>query len=188
MTRILIFDRMEECTDAEVQRLMPLVSRQRAEQARRFRFTFGQYACLKSYLMLSELTGLTDMSFGYGKHGKPFLIGHPDIHFSISHCQKAIAVAISDKSVGIDVESLRKVDESLVRRTMNPTEVAMIETDVNPTREFIRLWTRKEAVLKLKGTGINDDLYSVLSCPDHIDTYLCDGYIWSLATPFQKLG
>ncbi len=181
MTKTLIFDRMEECTDAEVQRLLALVSRQRAEQAQRFRFTFGQYSCLKSYIMLAELTGFEDMTFGYGEHGKPFLIGHDDLHFSISHCRTALAVALSDRPIGIDVESLRHAGDALMRRTMNRTELSMILADDNPDMEFTRLWTRKEAVLKLRGTGITDNLYDVLSGSESIETHVCRNYVWSLA-------
>ena len=181
MTKTLIFDRMEECTDAEVQRLFPLVSRQRAGQARRFRYTFGQYACLKSYTMLVELTGIEDMTFGFGEHGKPFIIGHDGLHFSISHCKTALAVALSDRPVGIDVESLRHAGESLMRRTMNRTEQSMILAADNPDMEFTRLWTRKEAVLKLRGTGITDNLYDVLSGGECVETRECRNYIWSLA-------
>lgn len=181
MTRTLIFDRMEECTEAEVQRLMPLVPQQRAEQARRYRFTFGRYACLKSYLMLAELTGMNDMTFSFGNHGKPFLASRPDIHFSISHCRNAIAVAVSDMPVGIDVESLRQADSALLRRTMNDDELAAISASVNPALEFTCLWTRKEAVLKLRGTGITDELQDVLSGPEQVKTCICEGYVWSLA-------
>lgn len=172
---------MDECTDDNVRRLIGLVPQQRVEQALRYRFVFGQYACLKSYAMLAELTGMTDMTFGYGKYGKPFLIGYPDIHFSISHCRKAIAVAAGDVPVGVDVESLRRVDEALIEKTMNNSEQAMIHADSDPDMEFVRLWTRKEAVLKLRGTGITDNLHDVLLGPEHIETHTCEGYAWSLA-------
>ena len=53
--RIKIFDNMAQCTDEEVQRMLPLVSAQRREQALRYKHTFGRFCCLKSWLMLYEM-------------------------------------------------------------------------------------------------------------------------------------
>ena len=53
--RFEIFDYMTECSEAEVQRLLPMVSEQRREQALRYKHTFGQYCCLKSWMMLSAM-------------------------------------------------------------------------------------------------------------------------------------
>lgn len=182
MVDIRIFDQMEECTDAAVEQMLPLVSAQRREQALAFKFTFGRFACLKSYLMLAEMTGLHGFTFNYNEHGKPSIAGHPEIHFNISHCQSAIAVAVSDKPIGIDIESYRDADASLIRHVMNPAEAALIEADADPRAAFIRLWTQKEAVLKLRGTGIIDNLQDVLQGPGQTETHSAACYAWSVAT------
>ena len=52
---VSIFDDMTQVTEAEVQRMLPLVDEQRRDEALRYRFLFGQFACLKSWLMLKEL-------------------------------------------------------------------------------------------------------------------------------------
>ncbi len=174
--RYLVFDDMTQCTPAEVARLLPLVSAQRREQALRFSHTFGQFCCLKSYTML--LTLLREWatehptshptspafaeppSFSYNHHGQPQLEAGPC--FSISHCRHAIAVAVSDCPVGIDVESIRPLRPELVAKTMNTAEQTLIATSSQPDRTFTRLWTRKEALLKLRGTGIIADLHHTL--------------------------
>lgn len=48
---------------------------------------------------------------------------------------------------------------------MNEDEAHQIEQAVRPELEFIKLWTQKEAVLKLTGEGISRDLKSVLLNP-----------------------
>ena len=101
----------------------------------------------------------------YNEYGKPYLEQGP--YFSISHCKQAILVAISDREIGVDIESIRRADESLVRRTMNEAEQARIADSPDPQRAFITLWTRKEAVLKMRGTGILDDLHRVLDRQDY---------------------
>ena len=50
-----IFDNMERCTPDEVQRLLPLVPEEHQAIALKFKHTFGQFATVKSILMLKEL-------------------------------------------------------------------------------------------------------------------------------------
>lgn len=87
--------------------------------------------------------------------GAPRLPQCPGLHVSISHCQAAVAVAVSDgAAVGIDVEARRRVNPSLVQRVCNAEEQDFIHTSDDPEMAFLALWTRKEAVLKCRGTGI----------------------------------
>ena len=149
---------MAQITEEEILRLLPLVSDERREEALRYKHLFGQFACLKSYVMLREMLeqkGLTHpFRFGHNEHGKPYLTNYPDIHFNISHCDKAIAVAVSNHEVGIDVEGRRRFNESLLQRAMNDEEQAAIHKSSDPEMEFAKLWTRKEAYFKWTGTGI----------------------------------
>lgn len=157
---------MEECTEQAVQTMLPQVSDQRREQALRFRYTLGRFCCLKSWLMLQEEMKSFNVqlsTFNYEKSGKPFLENGPC--FSISHCKTGIAVVVDDRPVGIDIESIRRVDPELVNRTMNEAEQALIASSETPERAFTRLWTQKEAVLKMEGTGIEsfEQLQTILS-------------------------
>ena len=156
--------------------MLPRVSEQRRAQALLFKHAFGQYACLKSYLMLQDLLrehyGIEgNLLFTYNEYGKPELDLRaaneagctPKPYFSISHCKQAIAVAASNTPVGIDIETLRHPSESLIEKTMNEQERHQIAAAESPDNMFTALWTRKEAVLKYQGTGIIDDLHNVLS-------------------------
>lgn len=184
---ITIFDDMTQVTEAEVQRMLPLVAEPRREEALRYKHLFGQFACLKSWLMLKELLkplGINDLEMDKNEHGKPFLVHHPDVHFNLSHCKNGIAVVVDFSPVGIDIESFRNADEALLRRTMNAEELEIISQSAHPTETFIAYWTKKEAVLKLRGTGIVNDLYSVLDGEDYrLETHIEweKGYAWSVA-------
>ena len=209
-TRLLLFDDMSQCTDIEVERLLPLVSAQRREVALRYKFTFGRFSCLKSYAMLQQLveevlaeaderwSPLQQLlkewngNFVYNEDEKPFMQNASGgrikgVDFSISHCKNAVAVALSDRSIGVDVESFRHAEEPLLKRTMNPDEQAEVRTAADPAEAFTRLWTRKEAVLKLRGTGLVDDLHSVLlpnpGLPVTLRTTVDreKQYVWTLA-------
>lgn len=167
MINVSLFDDMTLCTDQEVERMISLVPEPRRSDALKFKHTFGRFACLKSYLMLADLLnqefGLEEFSMEVGEHGKPYIAGRPDIHFNISHCLKAIAVVVSDQPVGIDVESFRQYSEGLLDKTMNETEKAEIQASDAPQETFACYWTRKEAVFKMQGTGITDNLHNILS-------------------------
>ena len=143
------------------------ISEQRREQALRFKFERGRRECVLAYLLLKrglrELYGITENPlFAYGEHGKPSIVGHPEIHFNLSHCREAVVCALSDHQVGIDVEAVRHYKESLARYTMNEEELRQILTAERPDVAFTRLWTMKEAVLKRTGEGLRNDLKNVL--------------------------
>ncbi len=185
--RVEIFDRMEQCTEQEVQRMLPLVSAQRREQALRYKHTLGQFCCLKSWLMLKELSvfSIQDSDFLYNEHGKPSIEGGP--HFSISHCKEGIAVAVDEKPIGIDIEAIRHADEELIKRTMNEAERELVNDGMSALerdRAFIRLWTQKEAVVKMQGTGITsfEQVQKILEIGDwKLETFEKANYIYSIA-------
>ena len=172
----LIFDDMKQCTEQEVARLLPLVSEQRRQQALGYKHLFGQFCCLKSYEMLMQLLNpnlytlhFTPYTFLYNEYGQPRIEGGPC--FSISHCQHGIAVAISEKPIGIDIEHIRTAKPELVARTMNEKEQAEIWADTSPDIAFTCLWTKKEAVLKMQGTGITsiDGIKNTLVSTEHVE-------------------
>ena len=143
------------------------ISEQRREQALKFRYELGQRLCVLAYLLLKkglrEIYGITDNPiFEYNEHSKPSIVGHPEIYFNLSHCKEAVVCVISDQPIGVDVESIREYKESLVRYTMNDEEIHEIESSENPAAAFIRLWTMKEATTKLIGTGISNDMKTVI--------------------------
>ena len=166
----------EHIDDFDLQAALAEISDQRREQALRFKFERGQRTCVLAYLLLKmglrEEYGLTENPlFEYGPHGKPFIVDHPEIHFSLSHCREAVACAVSDHPVGIDVESVRRYKEDVVRYAMNDEEKQLIAAAERPDVAFIRLWTMKEARLKLTGEGITNDLKTAL-----------DGDSWQFTT------
>ena len=149
----------DHIADFDFEASLPLLSEQRREQALKFKHELGRKTCAAAYLLLCEGLrkefGITERPvFDYGEHGKPFIVGHPDIHFNLSHCREAVACIVSDRPVGIDVESIREYSDSLARYTMNDEELAQINAARSPAVAFTRLWTQKEALLKMSGEGI----------------------------------
>ena len=183
---IEVFDRMEECTEAEVARLLPLVSAQRREQALAYKHIFGQFCCLKSWVMLQEQMANDKWQMGnwlYNEHGKPYIENGP--YFSISHCKEGIAVVVDEQPVGVDIEGIRHADEELIRRTMNEEEQQEIFAAEDRDRAFTRLWTQKEAIVKCLGTGIESfeqlQTVRVQNTEYRVQTWEKEKYIYSIA-------
>jgi 4'-phosphopantetheinyl transferase len=91
---------------------------------------------------------------GSTDHGRPTLTDATDLDFSVSHTGDLVALAFRRGGrVGLDVELTdRRVDvEKMVGSVLADREV--MGFDRTPG-SFYRLWTRKEATLKLAGHGL----------------------------------
>lgn len=149
--------------------MLPLLPDWRRKQALQFKHTLGQALCAKAFLLLQEglrkdygYEGL--ITFDYVANGKPVLRERPDIHFSLSHCKEGILCVIDDQPVGGDIESVeRNVSQSLISYCCNEKEQAEITNAIHPEEAFIKLWTRKEAIIKLSGEGITSDLKNLMT-------------------------
>ncbi|MCR5232026.1 MAG: 4'-phosphopantetheinyl transferase superfamily protein [Acholeplasmatales bacterium] len=84
--------------------------------------------------------------------GKPV---HPHISFSISHSKNYIAIAISEKSVGVDVEGIF-LDERLkmAQKILTLEELDVFNHKLDQNGYLTEKWTLKEAYAKFLGTGL----------------------------------
>lgn len=157
----------EHTEELDIAAALAKVSPQRREQAMKFRYESGQRLSLAVYLLLmdglrDEYGILSPPVFDYTSEGKPFIADRPDIHFNFSHSGNVALCALSDQPVGADVEVPRKITPSLIAYTMNDDEQALINASPDPAMRFLYFWTRKEALLKLTGEGIRNDMKMVL--------------------------
>ena len=157
----------EKIWDFDLAAALEEISDQRREQALKFKHELGQRLCVLAYLLLKQALreeyGITENPvFEYNENGKPSIAGCPEIFFNLSHCKEAAACVVSDRPVGIDVESLRQYKESLAEYCMNEKELQQIKASENPDEAIIHLWTMKEATIKLLGTSIGSGIKDVL--------------------------
>ncbi len=102
--------------------------------------------------------------------GKPLVsTAMPGINFSVSHADAVTVVAASSSvSLGIDIELIdQDVTEGILAGFCDPHERAVLQK-LRPTqkaREFIRIWTQKEAYSKLLGSGHSLE-FSSIRCSD----------------------
>lgn len=100
-----------------------------------------------------------DLHFAYGEQGKPVLADQPELRFNLSHSGERALVGVSwQRELGVDLEHLRAgVDfRGLTARFFSEPERRALSEVPEPLfpREFLRVWTRKEAYLKARGTGL----------------------------------
>lgn len=107
-------------------------------------------ACIKKTFGID----IKNQLIGYGEFEKPYLLGFPDIHFNISHSGDLLVCAVSTKPVGIDAEKIGEYSKKVIERICSSKELEKVLKSDDRNLEFCRLWTKKEAYLKLLGTGI----------------------------------
>lgn len=87
-----------------------------------------------------------------GPYGKPYLKEGPC--FNLSHTHGAVAAAVSERPVGIDLERVRPYLSKLPERVLSPVELRWFRSGGERKTDFFTLWTLKESFLKLQGTGL----------------------------------
>lgn len=138
-------------------------------------------AGLLSRYLISEVSGrdFYSIEFSAGEHGKPAAVGIP-IEFSLSHSGECVLCAVSGSPVGADIERIRTANKRLSERFFHPEE----RETVNSDRDFFRVWTGKEAYLKMTGEGISRRLSDFSIFSEEIAPLLCtyeqDGYFITL--------
>lgn len=169
---IYIDDNPENFTDEMYREALSEVSEQRRKNAERFLSMEDRKRSVVAYRLLQEGLkleyGIEDPpEFIFNENGKPSLRDYPDIHFSLSHCDRAVACGLDDRPIGIDVETIRPFDRELAEYICNETEFSGLLASPQPDISFTALWTKKESLCKMLGCGLpsSKELKALLSSP-----------------------
>lgn len=118
------------------------------------------------------------------------------LHCSVSHSGELAAIALTEVGgVGVDVERERPLDEvaGVVERVLSESERA--EWYASPSDEraalFFRYWTRKEAVSKAMGAGLNMPFERIVVTGDRTRAEVreCEAAgPWTLAAAYPRHG
>ena len=140
--------------------LLPLIGQERRERIDRI-----SNNRLKNMQLYSELTMIEEASKDLNvpvekinvlktPEGKPYIKGFEDYHISISHCDGMILFASHSSALGVDIEKPKSDYERIARRFFTEDEFKKIMNSPSPADEFLLVWTRKEAFVKLTGEGL----------------------------------
>lgn len=158
-------DEPEETVSSLIARLENRARPLRAERARNLRQPIDRLASLAAGVLLDEVVApfahRRILPIVEGRYGKPDFHKSSGLHFSLSHSRTAACCAVSHHPVGIDVETLVNPYEDLCVTCLTDAEVGHVKGCLNQAeriRMFTRLWTRKEALGKYLGCGIEESV------------------------------
>ncbi len=113
-------------------------------------------------LLLSMQCGVDskEIRFATGKYGKPVLAFPANgVCFNLSYGDGLLVIALSESAVGLDIEKLRSDIDiiAISRRYFAAEEQSFMDAaTIEEKRErFFWLWSRKEALIKAAGTGLD---------------------------------
>jgi 4'-phosphopantetheinyl transferase len=112
---------------------------------------------------------LDQVKFTFNKWKKPFLESNP-FYFNLSHSNNVFVLAFAPFEIGVDVECIRDTTTfDLVREQhFHPDEKNQV-SEANKDISFFKTWTRKEALLKIIGTGLVSNLSSIDTSSEVVD-------------------
>ena len=126
------------------------------------------------------------------ERGKPMLLSHPEISFSMAHSGPLLALAFARPPVGIDLERKRNVKAvAIAQKFFTPHEIEFLKH--SPEERFFYLWTAKEAALKADGCGITEGLRKAVAVIEkdfitglHLKQQLMTIIPWSLDAEMEN--
>ncbi|WP_051236439.1 4'-phosphopantetheinyl transferase family protein [Paenibacillus pinihumi] len=146
---------------------LSLVSEERRRRIARFHFQADKYRSLLGELLVRHVLcneyafSNADIMFRTGTHGKPALEGGGP-SFNFSHAGDWVCAVFHTDETGIDIEQLRPMELDVAKRFFATEESEMLSRLEGEAflREFYRLWTMKEAYVKMRGAGLNIPLHT----------------------------
>ena len=100
-----------------------------------------------------ELCGVNDPVILRTPAGKPYFADLP-IHFSASHSEDRVILAVSDREIGADIERILPRSTDVAKRFFTKEEQAYLLGAEDAVARFYEVWTKKEAFGKWLGSGI----------------------------------
>ena len=156
---IYIYNNIADYSDGQYQINLNSLPQWRKEKALQYKKLDDRKRSVLAFALLEralrEEYGITEVpEFVYNEFGKPSLPNLP-IHFSLSHCKDAVACAVSDHNIGIDMENVVSYNPDVARRVCTAAELEMLTQSEDQDADFIKLWTKKEAISKYEGMGVS---------------------------------
>ena len=137
--------------DPLYEKMLEVLPEERREKAEGFSQRKDKLLSAAAGIMLVKIFGKDVFEkILYNEHGKPFF--EHGKRFSISHSGRFSVIAVSEDEIGIDIEARENVNPAVAKRCFTEEEQFFAKMS---TRNFLRIWTAKEAVLKLLGTGFS---------------------------------
>ena len=175
---------INDMTDAEYKTFFELMSEEKKTRVSRFKNIDDKKRSVCAEMLAKKVisgkfsVSPLDIKIGAKDSGQPFCENF-NIHLSLSHSGDYAACAVSDAPVGIDIQKIVPYNRKTAEKVCSAPELSAIENSGDTAAEFIKLWTKKEAVLKKSGTGV---ICSMKDCLDGqaVKTFRVSDYFVSI--------
>jgi 4'-phosphopantetheinyl transferase len=189
-----------------------ILSNEEIERANKFRFESDRQTFVIAHgalrTILAKALNIKPIEITYTRNNfeKP-LIEKPNCHFNLSHTSHYFSIAFSKhRPIGVDIE---KFERNIYWRTISKKFFSEKENEIifkaeenEQIQNFVAFWTRKEAILKVIGCGMVNELKEIDSSSDlfllpqkpekllglkpesiqyHIKSFLCENHMASIA-------
>ena len=112
---------------------------------------FGRILMIKAF---REFMQDTLVNVEYDQYNRP-RTAIQGFDFNISHSGGVVVVAVSEGGrIGIDAEEIREMDFTEFESQLNVSDISCICGSADPAEAFFQIWTKKEAVSKADGRGL----------------------------------
>lgn len=121
----------------------------------------------------------------------PYIVGHPELHLSISHSHEYAVAVIARFKIGIDIEKIEPRPDALANYFCSQEERQMLEKEPLRKDELLTFfWSRKEAISKFLQMGGKLNFKQISTVKDEVEVSqekirvvsgMCDGYWISIA-------
>ena len=152
-------------TSQEYDRWYELMDEEKKARVDRFRFVEDTKRTVAGEMLARKAISkwcnvpAESVVFGKNNYGKPFAKDLA-VEFNVSHSGDMVVCAVSDRPVGIDVEQIRPMRDSVAKRICSQEELdywsAPSISEAERLNRFFEIWTAKEAYCKCIGIGIQD--------------------------------
>ncbi len=144
--------------ELELEKAKKKVSPNRQDKINNYHFIKDKKLSCGAELLLNQMLleeNVTCPEYDEDYYHKPYIKNH-EIQFNISHSEDIVACAISDKTVGIDIEYVDKdIDLDIAKNYFYDKEYENIIKSTNKADEFFKYWVLKESFMKYTSLGFN---------------------------------
>ncbi len=152
---------------ASEEKILSFLPKNRIEKANRYIKKEDYYLSIGGSYLIEKYVGKGN--YFYTKEGKPY---KKKKHFSLSHSNEFVGLALDKFELGLDIEKIRDFNKMLIPYISSKKE----ETEIQKKEDFFLTWCLKESLLKCIGIGLKAKLNSI---PSKLGIYQFNGDVYS---------
>jgi phosphopantetheinyl transferase len=138
----------DESIDTDFSKIENSLSPEEGNDIRNFKNENFRNQKMAGRVLLNALLGEPG-KVEYNEHGKPILKSHP-LDISFSHAKDKVAVMLSKKTAGIDIQDITPRIRKIVHKYMNQPELNSLQEETYDIHATL-YWCAKEALYKAYG-------------------------------------